>query len=44
MADHEHGKMDTHEQEKTYEGFVRASGWSIGGILIFLILLFLIAG
>ncbi len=41
MADHEHGKMDITEQEKTFEGFIRVSIWvsciSIGA-LIFLAL------
>lgn len=40
MADnHEHGKMDITEQEKTFEGFVKASTWVAGvaiGILVFL--------
>jgi hypothetical protein len=36
---HEHGKMDITEQEKTFEGFVKASIWVAGvsiGILVFL--------
>lgn len=41
MAEHEHGKMDTTEQEKTFAGFIRMVTWgsviSIG-ILIFLAL------
>jgi len=41
MAEHEHGKMDITEQEKTFEGFIRVSIWvsaiSIGA-LIFLAL------
>ena len=35
---HEHGSMDTTEQEKTFEGFVKMSTWVAGisiGILIF---------
>ena len=39
MSDHEHGKMDVTEQEKTFEGFIRVSTWVAGisiGILIFL--------
>lgn len=39
MAEHKHGSMDTAEQEKTFDGFMR---WSVRvtvfsiGILIFL--------
>jgi hypothetical protein len=39
MAEHKHGSMDTTEQEKTFDGFMR---WSIRvavfsiGVLIFL--------
>jgi hypothetical protein len=41
MAEHEHGKMDTTEQEKTFNGFVRWSVWGAAisiGVLIFLAL------
>ena len=41
MAKHEHGSMDTREQEKTFVGFLKASAWVAGvsiGILIFLAL------
>lgn len=41
MADHEHGKMDIEDQEKTFEGFVRVTAWGAVisvGILIFLAL------
>jgi len=41
MADHEHGKMDTTEHEKTFEGFIRFATWGAAisiGILIFLAL------
>ncbi|MDD7969496.1 aa3-type cytochrome c oxidase subunit IV [Roseinatronobacter alkalisoli] len=27
MAEHEHGKMDIREQEKTFAGFIRYSVW-----------------
>jgi len=37
MAEHEHGKMDITEQEKTFEGFIRVSIWvsviSIGALI-----------
>ena len=41
MAEHKHGSMDTREQEKTFNGFIRLSVWGAGisiGILIFLAL------
>jgi len=28
MADHKHGSMDTTEQEKTFDGFVKFSTWT----------------
>lgn len=42
MTKHEHGKMDIREQERTFEGFVRFSIWTVVivlGILVFLALL-----
>lgn len=39
--EHKNGKMDITEQEKTFEGFVKASIWVGGvaiGILVFLAL------
>ncbi len=39
MADHDHGKMDITEQEKTFEGFMKFWIWLFAvsaGILIFL--------
>lgn len=41
MAKHQHGSMDTTEQEKTFVGFMRAAVWVAGvsiGILIFMAL------
>ncbi|WP_071798550.1 aa3-type cytochrome c oxidase subunit IV [Natronohydrobacter thiooxidans] len=41
MAEHKHGSMDTREQEKTFNGFIRLVVWGAGisiGILIFLAL------
>lgn len=41
MAEHKHGEMDTETQEKTFEGFIKASAWVSGisiGVLIFLAL------
>ncbi|MGB5557710.1 MAG: aa3-type cytochrome c oxidase subunit IV [Paracoccaceae bacterium] len=39
MAEHEHGKMDIHIQEKTFGGFVKTVSW--GAIIALLILLFI---
>lgn len=39
MADHEHGKMDTTTQEKTFDGFIRMVTWGTAisiGVLIFI--------
>ncbi|MEM0922241.1 MAG: aa3-type cytochrome c oxidase subunit IV [Pseudomonadota bacterium] len=39
MAKHEHGSMDTTEQEKTFDGFIRLSAYVIIGstaVLVFL--------
>jgi Ni,Fe-hydrogenase I cytochrome b subunit len=41
MAEHEHGKMETTAQEKTFAGFIRLVTWGAVisiGILIFLAL------
>jgi hypothetical protein len=42
MADHEHGSMDITAQEKTFEGFVRFTIWTVVVIIAALILLALI--
>lgn len=39
MADHKHGEMDITAQEKTFDGFVRLTTWSV--VVILLILVFL---
>lgn len=46
MADqeHEHGSMDTSDQEKTFEGFVKFTTYSVIGILVFLVFLALVNG
>ena len=39
MAEHKHGEMDTSVQEKTFEGFVNWTKWSvivITGIVVYL--------
>ncbi|PJE31820.1 aa3 type cytochrome c oxidase subunit IV [Pseudooceanicola antarcticus] len=41
MAEHKHGEMEIETQEKTFEGFIKASAWVAGlsiGVLIFLAL------
>ncbi|MCW8843262.1 MAG: aa3-type cytochrome c oxidase subunit IV [Rhodobacteraceae bacterium] len=41
MADHKHGSMDTKVQEKTFDGFIKASTYVAAaaiGILIFMAL------
>lgn len=46
MADqeHEHGTMDTTDQEKTFDGFVKITTYSVIGILVFLVFLALVNG
>ena len=44
MADHEHGKMDISVQEKTFDGFVKFTTYSVIGIIVFLIFLALVNG
>jgi hypothetical protein len=41
MADHKHGEMNTFVQEKTFEGFIKFTTWSV--VVIVLVLLFLAA-
>lgn len=44
MAEHKHGEMDTSVQEKTFEGFIKATAWSVVGIAVFLIFLAMVNG
>ncbi len=39
MAEHKHGEMDISEQEKTFDGFVSWTNWSVIGIVVLLILM-----
>ncbi len=39
MDDHVHGTMDTSEQEKTFEGFVKFSARAVIAFLVVLLLL-----
>ena len=39
MAEHKHGEMNTEAQEKTFNGFVRITVWSVVviiGLLVFI--------
>ncbi len=40
MAEHEPGKMDITEQERTFEGFVR---WTIRTVIVIIVALILLA-
>ena len=44
MADYKPGSMDTEEQKKTFDGFVRLTKISVIVILVALILLYIING
>ncbi|SFR37589.1 aa3-type cytochrome c oxidase subunit IV [Litoreibacter janthinus] len=44
MAEHEHGSMDIKDHEKTFEGFVKFTTYSVIGIIVFLVLLALVNG
>ena len=44
MAEHEHGSMDYKDQEKTFNGFVKFTTYSIVGIIVFLIFLAIVNG
>lgn len=37
MADHKHGEMDIDVQEKTFDGFMKFTTWSV--IVIFILLI-----
>lgn len=44
MADHKHGEMDTKEQEKTFEGFLRMSAWVAGLSILLIVFIGLVNG
>ncbi|MCF6444374.1 aa3-type cytochrome c oxidase subunit IV [Nereida sp. MMG025] len=44
MDNHEHGKMDTKEQEKTFAGFVKFTTYSVIIILVALVFLAMVNG
>lgn len=37
MADHKHGEMDIDVQEKTFDGFMKWTTWSVIAIFVILI-------
>ncbi len=39
MADHKHGEMDTKVQEKTFDGFMKFTTWSVILIVVLLVLM-----
>jgi len=44
MSEFKHGSMETREQEKTFNGFLKFAGYGLVGSLVFLFLLGLING
>ena len=40
MADnHKHGEMKIHEQEKTFDGFIKATAYSVVAIFVVLVVI-----
>lgn len=37
MADHKQGEMDVKEQEKTFDGFMKFTTWSVIVILVIIV-------
>lgn len=44
MADHKHGEMDIQVQEKTFDGFVKATTYSVIGIICLLVFIAIVNG
>ena len=44
MSDHEHGKMNTFVQEKTFEGFLKMMTWGAGIAICVLIFMAIVDG
>jgi hypothetical protein len=42
MSEHQHGSMDTRVHEKTFEGFVKASKFSVIAIIAIVVVLALV--
>ncbi|MGR3617593.1 MAG: aa3-type cytochrome c oxidase subunit IV [Paracoccaceae bacterium] len=43
MAEYKHGEMDTSVQEKTYEGFINFTKWSVIAILAIVVFMAIFA-
>jgi hypothetical protein len=39
MADHKHGEMNTDTQQKTFDGFMKFTTWSVIWIIVLLVLM-----
>ena len=39
MAEHKHGEMDISVQEKTFAGFMKWTNWTVGIILLIIVLM-----
>lgn len=39
MAEHKHGEMDTHTQEKTFDGFMQFTTRTVIAIIVLLVLM-----
>lgn len=44
MSEHKHGEMEIQEQEKTFDGFIRFTAWSVVAIIVFIVFLGLFNG
>jgi hypothetical protein len=44
MAEHKHGEMDTKAQERTFEGFVRFTIWTVVAIIVTLVFIAIVNG
>ncbi len=44
MAEHEHGSMDIKDQERTFDGFMKFTTYTVIGILVFLVFLAIVNG
>ncbi|WP_397541843.1 aa3-type cytochrome c oxidase subunit IV [Roseovarius salis] len=42
MAEHKHGDMNIEEHEKTFEGFIRATAWTVVAVIVVLIFMALV--
>ena len=42
MAEHKHGEMNIEVQEKTFEGFMRATAWTCVVVVVVLIFMALV--